>query len=123
MPCSRRLEWSRHARGPRSLSLRLVDAGYVIRLGRAEPIEHRESPTRSWCRLDINHRRNEELISWTYFPFPWNLLYMAATPSAGFIWRGRLRILGAGGARVRADWGKMNRMTFRHVERNRCNRQ
>jgi GT2 family glycosyltransferase len=223
------------------LSLRLVDAGYVIRLGRAEPIEHRESPKRSRRRMDINFRRNQQLITWTYFPFPWNLLYMAgyavsgvaggfrgvrpshaiagvaaglracagarhdrrpigraafrfdqfarastranagvrlaeaearldppgprpAPPGGGwprpvrrlhaplrqvrtkvvekvgrpvrcevcgrvlfrglpFVWRGRLKILGAEGAPVRADWDKMNRMTFRHVERDRCNPQ
>jgi hypothetical protein len=37
------------------------------------------------------------------------------------VWRGRLKFLGAEGAPVRADWDKMNRMTFRHVERDRCN--
>jgi hypothetical protein len=37
-----------------------------------------------------------------------------------FIWRGRLKVLGAERALVRADWDKMNRMTFRHVERDRC---
>jgi hypothetical protein len=37
-----------------------------------------------------------------------------------FIWRGRLKLLGAERILVRADWDKMNRMTFRHVERDRC---
>ena len=37
-----------------------------------------------------------------------------------FIWRGRLKILGAERELVRADWDKMNRMTFRHVERDHC---
>ena len=223
------------------LSLRLLDAGYVIRLGRSDPIHHRESPKRSWRRMDVYLHRNEQLISWTYFPFPWNLLYMAGyavkgvargfrvgrpsnaiagvaagiracaaarrgrrpigrvafrfdqfarsraraktavklaeaearldplgprpKPPAGgwpgparrlhaplrqmrakvvdklgrpvhcevcgrvlfrglpFIWRGRLKFLGAEGALVRADWDKMNRMTFRHVEQDRCNPQ
>jgi len=37
-----------------------------------------------------------------------------------FLWRGRLQMLGAESTRVRADWDKMNRMAFRHVERDRC---
>jgi len=215
----------------------MLDAGYVIRLGRSEPIHHRASPTRSQRRVAVNTQRNELLISWTYFPFPWNVFYMVGyilrgiaakvrvgrpwngivgvaaglracasrrtrhpisraafrfdqlarsrlrtaggvrlahaeaalgplgprpKPSAGgwpwpvrrlhaplreartklikrvgrplrcevcgqvlfrglpFIWRGRLKLLGAEGARVRADWDKKNRMTFRHVERDRC---
>jgi GT2 family glycosyltransferase len=220
------------------LSLRLLDAGYVIRLGRAEPIHHRESPKRSWRRMDVYLHRNEQLICWTYFPFPWNLLYMPGyaakavargfrvgrpanalagvaagirasaagrgarrpvsrgafrfdqlarsraragaavrlgeaelqlaapgprpkPPTGGwpgparrlfmplrelrgrivarvgrpvrceacgevlfrglpFIWRGRLKVLGAESALVRVDWDKMNRMTFLHVQSDRC---
>jgi glycosyltransferase involved in cell wall biosynthesis len=220
------------------LSLRLMDAGYVIRLGRSEPIHHHESPKRSWRRMDVYLHRNEQMIAWTYFPFPWNLLYMGgyavkalgrgfrvgrpvnavagvaagiracfenrhdrrpisraafrfdqfarsraragsaarlaeaearleppgptpAPPAGGwpepthrlhsplrgargtlverigrpvrcevcgevlfrglpFVWRGRLKVLGAERRLVRADWDKMNRMTFRHVERDRC---
>jgi hypothetical protein len=40
-----------------------------------------------------------------------------------FIWRGRLKLLGVESAQVRTDWDKMNRMTFRHVERARCKLQ
>ena len=36
------------------------------------------------------------------------------------IWRGKLKLLGAEPALVRADWDKMNRMTFRHVESDHC---
>jgi glycosyltransferase involved in cell wall biosynthesis len=222
------------------LSLRLLDAGYVIRLGRAEPINHYESPKRSWRRMDIYSRRNEQLITWTYFPFPWNLVSMAwfaikglqngfrvrrpwiavlgtlaglracigargdrrpisraafgfdrlvrshartgasvamaeaearlqlpgprPKPAGGgwpgparlahaplrrarttlvervgrpvrcedcgavlfrglpLVWGGRVKFLGADRALVRADWDKMNRMTFRHVERDLCGR-
>src|SRR5207247_395721 len=42
-----------------------------------EQIHHRASPKRSWRRMDVYLHRNEQLIPWTYFPFPWNLLYMA----------------------------------------------
>lgn len=37
-----------------------------------------------------------------------------------FIWRGKLKLLGAESELVRADWDKMNRLTLRHVERGRC---
>ena len=37
-----------------------------------------------------------------------------------FMWRGRLKLLGAESAQVRADWDEMNRLTFRHVELDRC---
>jgi GT2 family glycosyltransferase len=222
------------------LSLKLLDAGYVIRLGRSDPIHHHPSTKRSVRRMDIYGRRHEMLICWLCFPFPWNLAYMVGyaikgiglglrlgrpgnmivgvaigmrscvaarrdrrpisraafrfdqrarsrtratagvrlaeaeaelgpvgphpKPTAGgwpgpvrrlhsplrrvrtklteragrpvrceicgqilfrglpFIWRGRLKLLGAETALVRADWDKMNRMTFRHVESDRCRR-
>ncbi len=216
------------------LSLRLLDTGYVIRLGTASsPILHHASPHRDLHKMDVYGRRNELLISWMYFPAPWNLLYAVgyalkgvvlgfrvgrptamiegivagvrdcfATPrrpirrdafrfdrrarargpvplpaaelilgpfpgptqgraawpwplrslheplrairtrvvrragrpircevcgevlfrGCAFIWGGRLTVLGAENALVRADWDKMNRLTFRHVESNHCGR-
>jgi GT2 family glycosyltransferase len=220
------------------LSLKMLDAGYVIRLGRSVPLHHHTSPKRNFRREDVYGRRNELLICWTYFPFPWNLVGMAgyavkglssgiragrarntlvgiclglrlcltagarrrpisrrafyfdqrvravlraggavrladaeqelspfgspATLSRGrrarllhglhlslrqlrtnvtatlgrpvrcescgqvlfrgmpFIWHGRLKLLGAESAWVRVDWDKMNRMTFRHADVDRC---
>jgi glycosyltransferase involved in cell wall biosynthesis len=220
------------------LSLKMLNAGYVIRLGRSDPIHHYASPKRDYRRMDVYYRRNELLICWMYFPFPWSLLYMvgyavkglqygvkvgrrwhmvvgvaegvracltlrdrrrpisraafrldqrsrararangalrlaeaeaelgllgpAAKPLGGgwpdplwrlhgplrrartrvmqvvgrpvecevcgevlfrglpFVWRGRVKLLGAESALVRVDWDKMNRMTFRHVEMDRC---
>ncbi|HLY50765.1 MAG TPA: glycosyltransferase family A protein [Solirubrobacteraceae bacterium] len=219
------------------LSMKLLDAGYVIRLGRSDPVHHHTSPKRDFRRQDIYGRRNEFFISWTYFPFPWNFVAMcgyaikglsagiragrarnmlvgirlgvrlcvanrdrrrpisrrafrfdqqarAALRSGGalrldevehelpplglparrpgpwsrlirwlhlslrqvrtnitetfgrpvyceacgqelfkgmpFIWRGRLKLLGAESAEVRVDFDKMNRMTFRHLHVDRC---
>lgn len=39
------------------------------------------------------------------------------------VWRGRLKVLGSEQSLVRADWDKMNRMTFSHVQRDRCGAQ
>jgi glycosyltransferase involved in cell wall biosynthesis len=216
--------------------LKMMDAGYVIRLGAAEPIHHFTSPKRSSRLIDVYYRRNELLICWMYFPFPWHLVYMLGYVGKGFergvkvgrvrnmvdgmrlglrrclitrrrpinraafrldrrtraalrdgsavrlseveaelaplasavlappnptirrahvslrdlrsrmtdavgrpvrceacgeilfrgipfIWRGRLKILGAESEAVRVDWDKMNRMVFRHVDVYRCGRQ
>jgi GT2 family glycosyltransferase len=218
------------------LSLRILDAGYLIRLGRAAPIHHRASALRDRRKMDLYGRRNEVLISWTYFPAPWNVVYMLGYAARGiavglrigrvavmiegvlagvrdalaaprrpigraafhfdqrarsrlragsgvpfaeaeamlgrltpqsemathrspplprgldagaremraklvrlvgrpvrcevcgevlfrglpFIWRGKLKLLGAESALVRADWDKMNRIALRHVESQDC---
>lgn len=222
------------------LALKLLDAGYVIRLGRSDVIHHHPSTKRDYRRMDVLQRRNEWLICWMYFPLPWNLLYPVGyalkglregvrtgrrrnmtlgvvtgvralagsrparrplsrpafrldqwarsrtragaalrlaevegrlpplgpppkPPHGGWprpvqrlhaplrrararltfalgrpvrcevcgevmfrglplIWRGRLKLFGAETARVRADWDKMNRMTFRHVDLDCCPR-
>lgn len=222
------------------LSLKLLEAGYLIRLGRSDVIHHHTSTKRSYRRMDVYQRRNEWLICWMYFPLPWALLYpvvysvkgvregvrtgrlrnmlegiwagakgvlrapgirrpMTRTsfridqqararlragtalrleeaegllrplgpppkpPAGGWpapadrlhapmrqartqltfalgrpvrcevcgevlfrgipvVWRGRLKLFGAESARVRVDWDKMNRMTFRHVDLDRCGR-
>ncbi|MGH2915019.1 MAG: glycosyltransferase family 2 protein, partial [Solirubrobacteraceae bacterium] len=57
------------------LSLKLLDAGYLIRLGCADAIHHRPSSRRDVRRMDVCYRRNEWLICWIYFPLPWSLLY------------------------------------------------
>ena len=55
--------------------LRLLEAGYVVRYGRAAPIHHRESPRRSRRRMERYGRRNEQLLCATYYPAPWDVLY------------------------------------------------
>jgi hypothetical protein len=37
-------------------------------------------------------------------------------------WRGAIRLPGAEYALVRADWGSMNELVFRHVEAEHCRR-
>jgi glycosyltransferase involved in cell wall biosynthesis len=65
------------------LSLRLLDAGYVVRLGRASPIHHFESPDRSLRRMDVYGRRNEILLCSTYLPVPWNIAFAAGYAAKG----------------------------------------
>jgi glycosyltransferase involved in cell wall biosynthesis len=52
------------------LCVRLLDAGYVVRLGRADPIWHYESPKRDLRRMDLYGRRNDVLYTWYNVPMP-----------------------------------------------------
>src|SRR5919204_291646 len=64
-------------------ALRMLDAGFVVALGNADPIHHFESPSRSVRRMEFYVRRNEILLSTTYFRWPYK--YIAAV---GYALRG-----------------------------------
>ncbi|MDQ3849768.1 MAG: glycosyltransferase, partial [Actinomycetota bacterium] len=50
--------------------LRLLQAGHVVRLGRASPVVHHESPQRNVAR-DLTHIcRNHVLLIWFHIPMP-----------------------------------------------------
>ncbi len=71
----------------RDLSLRLLAEGFVTRMGRAEPAVHLVSVVRSLLRQDVLGRRNEIVWSWSSFPAPWHLIYIAGYVVKG-IWVG-----------------------------------
>jgi glycosyltransferase involved in cell wall biosynthesis len=48
--------------------VRMLDAGYVVRLGRSDIIKHYESPKRSFDRMDFYGRRNDVLFGWHNVP-------------------------------------------------------
>jgi glycosyltransferase involved in cell wall biosynthesis len=48
--------------------LRMLAAGYVTRLGTADPMHHFESPSRSTPRADFYGRRNDILYAWHNVP-------------------------------------------------------
>ena len=50
--------------------VRIMRAGYVVRLGWADPILHQESPRRSKARGVRYFCRNHVLFTWYYVPFP-----------------------------------------------------
>lgn len=58
---------------------RLLDAGYVVRLGRADAIHHYESPRRDFRRMDIFGRRNDVLAAWYTVPWPFLPLHLLGT--------------------------------------------
>lgn len=64
----------------RDFCLRLLDAGYVTRLGTADPLRHSESHARNVRRMDLYGRRNDILHSWHNQPLPyapWRMAVMS----------------------------------------------
>jgi GT2 family glycosyltransferase len=58
--------------------LRMLDAGWWVRLGRAaKPIHHQESPKRDFRRVDVYGRRNEILHIWLNVPTRWVVPHIA----------------------------------------------
>ncbi|MDX8151669.1 glycosyltransferase [Patulibacter brassicae] len=51
--------------------LRLLDAGFVVRLGSATPIRHYDSPRRSPARNQHRIWRNNLVRAWSLVPLPW----------------------------------------------------
>jgi glycosyltransferase involved in cell wall biosynthesis len=72
-----------HQGEERDFCIRMLDAGFVTRLGTAEPIHHFESPRRDYRRMDHYGRRNDILFGWARVPFPECGLHLAATTIKG----------------------------------------
>ena len=68
------------------LCIRMVERGFVVRLGRADPIHHLQPADRVSARVDILQRKND--INSFYFNTPWLLLipYLIATTIKGLIY-------------------------------------
>jgi len=70
--------------------LRMLEAGHFVRLGRADPIHHFESPKRDLVRMSLFGRRNDVLYAWHNVPMPWLLAHLVATTANGIIFGFRL---------------------------------
>ena len=57
-----------HQGEERDFCVRSLGAGFITRLGRADPIHHHESPRRSTARMDFYGRRNDVLFAWHNVP-------------------------------------------------------
>jgi GT2 family glycosyltransferase len=66
------------------LCLRMLSAGYVTRLGNADPIHHVESPRRNMSRASFSGRRNDIRFAWHNVPLPEFPLHLAGTTFNGF---------------------------------------
>jgi GT2 family glycosyltransferase len=65
--------------------IRMLSAGYLVRLGRADVIYHYESPSRDFRRMDFFGRRNDLLFAWHNVPFPYFPLHLCGTTVNGII--------------------------------------
>jgi GT2 family glycosyltransferase len=63
--------------------IRMLAAGYFVRLGRADPIHHFESPKRDFRRRDIYGRRNTVLFAWCNVPMPYMPVHLLGTTLNG----------------------------------------
>jgi GT2 family glycosyltransferase len=70
-------------------SLRMLAAGFLVRLGRGDPIHHFESPKRDFERMVVYEYRNLLLLGFSRFPFPWNVGMMAGHALRGIVQEGR----------------------------------
>jgi glycosyltransferase involved in cell wall biosynthesis len=73
------------------LCLRMLEKGYVVRLGRADPIHHLQPPGRVSFAADFYGRRNDILFAYTYAPSPLLPLYLLGTTARGITFALRLR--------------------------------
>ena len=72
------------------LSIRLLDCGLFVRLGRADPIVHHESPKRDLRRMHFFGRRNDLLFAFRNVP-----LMHLFNHSIGTTWNGLRAMVGA----------------------------
>jgi glycosyltransferase involved in cell wall biosynthesis len=63
--------------------IRLLDKGFVVRLGFGDFIIHHEVPNRDWRRMDFYGRRNDILFAWRNVPMPYLPAHLIATTCNG----------------------------------------
>ncbi len=69
----------------RDLSLRLLNAGYVVRAGRADLMHHHPSPSRDFTPWYYYGRRSEVLMAWWNTPMPQFFVQVAGATVQGLI--------------------------------------
>ncbi len=68
------------------LCIRMLAAGYVVRLGAGEPIHHFESPKRDFRRMDHYGPRNAILFVWQNVPLPAAAVLLPITIARLLVW-------------------------------------
>jgi glycosyltransferase involved in cell wall biosynthesis len=63
----------------REFSIRALDAGYVVRVGRSDLIYHYESPIRNWKTIRVAGAASRILFIWFNVPWPYFLPHLAST--------------------------------------------
>jgi glycosyltransferase involved in cell wall biosynthesis len=72
-----------HQGEERDYCIRMLDYGWVTRLGNSDPIFHNESPRRDFQRMDYFGRRNDVLFAWHNVPLQRLPVHLAATSFYG----------------------------------------
>ena len=100
------------------LCLRMLSAGYVTRLGNADPIHHVESPQRNVSWASFSGRRNDIRFVWHNVPWPALPMHLAGTTFNGFkaaltqgYFRSMVRGTAAGYADLFRRWHERNPVT------------
>src|SRR5262249_17822022 len=65
--------------------IRLLNNGFVVRLGFGDAIIHNEFPTRDRHRMDYYGRRNDILFAWQNVPTPYLPVHLLATTFNGLM--------------------------------------
>jgi glycosyltransferase involved in cell wall biosynthesis len=63
--------------------IRLLNSGYVVRLGVGDMVLHHEAQRRDWRRMDFYGRRNDILFAWRNVPMPYLPAHLLATTFNG----------------------------------------
>jgi len=94
--------------------IRMLDSGFLVKMGTADPIYHYESPKRDSSRMAYYGRRNDIFFAVHNVPFPQFVVHLVGTTMSGlrFIWRRRangtvfagLKGILAGYAGVISNW-------------------
>lgn len=87
-----------HMRGEeREFCLRMLAAGYLVRLGTAPPLLHRPSSLRSWAKKSFNSRRSDVLFAYRHVPtpsLPWHMARATANAALAAVTIDRGRYAG-----------------------------
>jgi glycosyltransferase involved in cell wall biosynthesis len=110
--------------------VRMLAAGFLVRLGSADPIRHYESPRRDMRRMDLYGGRNQVLFAWHNVPGPYVPLDWCRVVLSRLRWGMRTRRLlrgiqsaWFGFSSVRGEWGQRKAVgltayrVYRHLER------
>jgi glycosyltransferase involved in cell wall biosynthesis len=66
--------------------IRLLDDGFVVRLGSGDCVVHDETPKRDWTRVDFHGRRNDILFVWNNVPARFFFSHLIGTTLRGARW-------------------------------------